>query len=76
MMCCHCLYKTDDDPEYLNSPNYQSPAQKTSNKNIQKFQNRRYVLHDDIFYSEEEFQQLESSYHEVCAELDKAKLGK
>lgn len=76
MMCRHCLYKTDNDPEYLNSPNYQSPAQKTSNKNIQKFQNRRYVLRDDIFYSEEEFQQLESAYHEVCAELDKAKLGK
>ena len=76
MMCRHCLYKTDNDPEYLNSPNYQPPAQKTSNKNIQEFQNRRYVLHDDIFYSEEEFQQLESAYHEVCAELDKAKLGK
>lgn len=76
MMCRHCLYTTDNDPEYLNSPNYQSPAQKTSNKNIQKFQNRRYVLRDDIFYSEEEFQQLESAYHEVCAELDKAKLGK
>lgn len=76
MMCRHCLYKTDNDPEYLNSPNYQSPAQTTSNKNIQKFQNRRYVLRDDIFYSEEEFQQLESAYHEVCTELDKAKLGK
>src|SRR6185369_2289571 len=22
MMCRHCLYKTDDDPEYVNLPNY------------------------------------------------------
>ena len=76
MMCHHCLYKTDNDPEYLDSPNYQSPAQKKSNENIQKFQNKTYALRDDIFYSEEEFQQLESAYCEVCAELEKAKLGK
>ena len=76
MMCHHCLYKTDNDPEYLDSPNYQLPTPKTSNENIQKFQNRTYVLRDDIFYSEAEFQQLESAYHEVYAELDKAKLGK
>nr|CAG8561634.1 5925_t:CDS:2 [Entrophospora candida] len=74
MMCHHCLYKTDNDPEYLDSPNYQSPAQKKSNEKIQKFQNKTYALRDDIFYSEEEFQQLESAYHEVCAELEKAKL--
>ena len=54
--------------------NYQ--LKKTSNENIQKFQNRTYTLRDDVFYSEIEFQQLESAYHEVCAELDEAKLGK
>lgn len=76
VMCHHCLYKSDNDPEYLDSPDYQLPAQKTSNENVQKFQNRTYALRDDIFYSEIEFQQLESAYHEVCAELDEAKLGK
>lgn len=76
VMCHHCLYKSDNDPEYLDSPDYQLPVQKTSSENIRKFQNRTYALRDDILYSEIEFQQLESAYHEVCAELDEAKLGK
>jgi hypothetical protein len=28
MMCRHCLYKTDNDPEYINSPIYPRPIQK------------------------------------------------
>jgi len=57
IMCRHCLYKTDDDLEYVNSPEYPLPIQKkTLKENIKSFQGRSYVLHDDIFYSEVEFQ--------------------
>jgi hypothetical protein len=76
VMCRHCLYKTDNDPEYIDSPIYPQPIQKKILKeNIKDFQGRSYILRDDIFYSETEFQRLESAYHEVCAELDEAKLG-
>ena len=75
-MCRHCLYKTDRDPEYINLSDYPLPNQKISKENIQNFQGRSYVLRNDIVYSEAEFQQLESAYHEVCKELDEAKLGK
>jgi hypothetical protein len=76
MMCHHCLYKTDDDPEYVNSPDYMSPPERISQEDIRGFQGRLYVLRSDIFYSESEFQELESAYHAVCAELDEAKLGR
>ncbi len=75
-MCRHCLYETDRDPEYINLSDYPLPNQKISKENIQNFQGRSYVLRNDIVYSEAEFQQLESAYHEVCKELDEAKLGK
>jgi len=73
MMCRHCLYKTDQDPEYISSPDYLPPIEKT---NIQTFQGRAYVLRGDVIYSEAELQELESAYHEVCAELDETKLRK
>ena len=76
MMCRHCLYKTDDDPEYINSPNYQLPIEKIPGNEIGNFQGRSYVLRNDVIYSQSQFQELESAYHEVCAELNEAKLGK
>ncbi|RIB02248.1 hypothetical protein C2G38_2292038 [Gigaspora rosea] len=41
---------------------------------MRRFQGRSYVLGGDVIYSESEFQELESAYHEVCRELDEAKL--
>ncbi|RIB07071.1 hypothetical protein C2G38_2147748 [Gigaspora rosea] len=75
MMCRCCLYKTDDDQEYINSPNYQLPIEKIPENEIGKFQGRSYVLRSDIIYSQSQFQELESAYHEACAELNEAKLG-
>jgi len=75
LMCRHCLYKSDNDPEYVDSPNYLLPIEKLSNENIRKFQGRSYVLRSDIIYSESQFQELESAYHDVCAELDETRLG-
>jgi hypothetical protein len=75
VMCHHCLLETDRDSEYLGSSSYLLPIKRTSKENIQRFQDRAYVLHSDVIYSEQEFQELESAYHEVCAELDEVKLG-
>lgn len=75
LMCRHCLYKSDNDPEYVDSPNYLLPIEKPSNENIKRFQGRSYVLRSDIIYSESQFQELESAYHDVCAELDETRLG-
>ena len=75
-MCYHYLYKTDNDPEYTNSPNYLLTIEKISKEDIRNFQGKAYVLQNDIIYSQSEFQKLESAYHEVCIELDKAKIGK
>jgi len=75
LMCRHCLYKSDNDPEYVDSPNYLLPIEKLSNENIRKFQGKSYVLRNDIIYSESQFQELESAYHDVCAELDETRLG-
>ena len=61
--------------EYLGSSSYLLPIKRTSKENIQRFQDRAYVLRSDVIYSEQEFQELESAYHEVCAELDEVKLG-
>ncbi|CAG8663745.1 812_t:CDS:2, partial [Ambispora gerdemannii] len=74
MMCRHCLYKTDDDSEYVNLPNYLLPIERISKEDIRKFQDRSYVLRSDIIYSQFQFQELEFAYYEVCAELDEAKL--
>ena len=76
MMCRHCLYKTDDDSEYVNLPNYPLAPERILNENIRNFQGRLYVLRKDIIYSDSEFQELESAYNEACMELDKVKLGK
>lgn len=76
MMCRHCLYKTDTDPEYVNLLNYLPAPERIPKESIRKFQDRSYVLRNDIIYSESEFQELEASYNDVCAELDEAKLGK
>ncbi|RIB18484.1 hypothetical protein C2G38_2184463, partial [Gigaspora rosea] len=76
-MCHHCLYKTDIDPEYINSPDYLPAKEKFSKipkESMRRFQGRSYVLGGDVIYSESEFQELESAYHEVCRELDEAKL--
>lgn len=73
MMCHHCLYRTDIDPEYNNLSDY-LPAIPKEKINIRQFQDRSYVLRGDVIYSESEFQELESAYHDVCAELDEAKL--
>jgi len=71
-MCHHCL---DDDLEYVNLPDYLPPPERILRGDIRKFQKRSYVLRSDIIYSESEFQELESAYNEVCAELDEVKLG-
>jgi hypothetical protein len=76
MMCRHCLYKTDTDPEYVNLPNYPPAPERIPKENIRIFQGRSYILRSDVIYSESEFQELEASYNGVCAELDEAKLGK
>ena|SRR6185312_5955635 len=75
MICRRCLYKTDDDPVYVRSPNYLPPPERISKEYIRNFQGRSYVLRNDIIYSQSEFQELESAYHELCAELDETKLG-
>jgi len=75
VMCRHCLYKSDNDPEYADSPDYLPPFEKLSNENIKRFQGRSYVLRSDIIYSESQFQELEFAYHNVCAELDGTRLG-
>jgi hypothetical protein len=72
MMCRHCIYETDKDLEYINSPDYPLPISKETIKN---FQGKFYALCDDIIYSENEFNELESAYYEVCKELDETKLG-
>jgi hypothetical protein len=74
-ICHHCLYKTDSDPEYISLSNYPLAVERIPKENIKQFQGRSYVLRGDIIYSESEFQELESAYHEVCAELDETKLG-
>ncbi len=76
MMCHYCLYKTDDDLEYVNLPDYLPLPERISRGDIRKFQKRSYVLRSDIIYSESEFQKLESAYNEVCAELNEVKLGR
>src|SRR6185369_4286497 len=64
VMCHHCLYKTDNDQEHLDLSDYPQPIQKKILKeDIRNFQGRSYILRDDIFYSEAEFQQLESAYY-------------
>ncbi|CAG8615864.1 12866_t:CDS:2, partial [Gigaspora rosea] len=73
MMCQHCLYRTDIDPEYVNLPDYQLAISKET-KNIRQFQGRSYILRSNIIYPESEFQELGSAYHEVYAKLDEAKL--
>jgi hypothetical protein len=72
MMCRHCIYRTDNDLEYISSPDYPLPISKEIIKN---FHGRFYALRDDIIYSENEFNELESAYYEVCKELDETKLG-
>ncbi|CAG8570235.1 13720_t:CDS:2 [Gigaspora rosea] len=67
MICNHFLYKTNLDPEYINSPDYLPAKEKIPKKSIRQFQGRTYVLHGD---------ELESVYHEVCIELDELKLEK
>jgi len=44
MMCHHCLYKTDNDSKYVNSPDYLLPLERISRGDIRKFQERSYVL--------------------------------
>ncbi|RIB05838.1 hypothetical protein C2G38_2047276 [Gigaspora rosea] len=38
MICRRCLYKTDDDPDYVNLPDYLLPPERISKKDIRKFQ--------------------------------------
>src|SRR6266542_156036 len=47
MICHHCLYKTDDDLKYVNSPDYLSPPERISRRDIRKFQKRSYMLRSD-----------------------------
>ncbi|CAG8516125.1 11649_t:CDS:2, partial [Gigaspora rosea] len=74
MICRRCLYKTDDDPDYVNLPDYLLPPERISKKDIRKFQSRSYVLRDDVIYSQSEFQELESAYHELVPLSKKIKL--
>ncbi|RIB23520.1 hypothetical protein C2G38_2171016 [Gigaspora rosea] len=74
MMCNHCLYTTDVDPEYINLLDYPPAKERIPKENIKQFQGRSYVLRGNVIYLESEFQELESAYHEACAELDEAKL--
>jgi len=74
-MCHHCLYETDNDSKFTNLSDYQPAIQRIPMENIKRFQGRSYVLRSDIIYSESQFQELESTYHDVCAELDEMKLG-
>lgn len=76
MMCYYCLYKTDTDLEYINLTEYSLPEERVPKESIRQFQGMSYILHSDIIYSESEFQELESVYYEVCAELNEVKLGK
>ncbi|CAG8695824.1 1493_t:CDS:2, partial [Gigaspora rosea] len=57
---CRCDLETDIDPEYINLPDYPPAKEKILKENINNFKSK--------------FQELESAYHETCAELDKAKL--
>jgi hypothetical protein len=50
-MCRHCLYVTDQDPEYINSPDYLPPIGRTPKENIRRFQGRAYVLRGDVIYN-------------------------
>ena len=72
MMCHHCLYVTDNDSEFTNLSNYLPATHRIPTEYIKQFRGRSYVLRSDVIYSESEFQELESAYHEVCAELDEA----
>ena len=56
----------------MDSPNYLLPIEKLSNENIKRFQVGH--MYYDIIYSESQFQELESAYHDVCAELDETRL--
>src|SRR5438128_3123174 len=76
MMCHHCLYETDNDSEFTNLSDYLPATQRIPTENVEQFQGRSYVLRSDVIYSESEFQELESAYREVCAELDEVKLRK
>ena len=72
MMCHHCLYVTDNDSEFTNLSNYLPATHRIPTEYIKQFRGRSYVLRSDVIYSESEFQELVSAYHEVCAELDEA----
>ncbi|RIB24185.1 hypothetical protein C2G38_2070600 [Gigaspora rosea] len=37
LMCYHCLYKTDTDPEYINLPDYLPPKERIPKENIKRF---------------------------------------
>ncbi len=76
MMCHHYLYKTDDDSKYINSSDYLPSSERILRGDIRKFQEKSYVLRNNIIYFEFEFQELESAYNEICAELNKVKLGR
>ena len=68
LMCRHCLYKSDNDPWICGFP-------QLSASNWEAIEGKSYVLRSDIIYSESQFQELESAYHDVCAELDETRLG-
>ena len=72
MMCHHCLYETDNDSEFTNLSDYLPATQRIPTEDIKQFRGRSYVLRSDVIYSESEFQELESAYHEVYTKLDEA----
>lgn len=51
MICHHCLYKTDQDPEHIELLGYPLPIKKAPQNNIKSFQGRSYLLRGDITYS-------------------------
>jgi len=73
LICNPCLNAIDHDKENQQSPNYQPPIHKIPNSNMNS--EYSYIFHNDLLYSIKEFKELETAYHEVCEELDQAKLS-
>jgi|SRR5579859_7091761 len=73
LICNPCLNAIDHDKENQQSSDYKPPIQKISNSN--KNSEYSYIFRNDLLYSIKEFKELETSYNEICEELDQIKLS-
>jgi hypothetical protein len=69
-ICSMCRKRTDKDPDYNTTENYNKPiSKKKDDNNIMQIGTHTYVLRNDIFYNQTEFKQLESDYQEIISQI-------